>query len=144
MVEKQHILYTVDTIKNVVEALDGLKTRSHIFALTGSLGAGKTTLAQSLCRFWGVSEPVTSPTFAYMNIYKGVDDLVVYHFDLYRIESVDAFLYAGFDEYLSIPNSRVIIEWPEVIEPILKNSVCFVHLNYIDFESRIAEIIQNL
>ena len=59
------------------------------------------------------------PTFTYMNQYKGMDGWF-YHLDLYRMGSLQDFMQAGFGEYLEQPNSWVLIEWPEIIEPLLK------------------------
>ncbi|HLB93714.1 MAG TPA: tRNA (adenosine(37)-N6)-threonylcarbamoyltransferase complex ATPase subunit type 1 TsaE [Candidatus Babeliales bacterium] len=98
---------------------ESLESRSMI-ALTGQLGAGKTTLVQNLLRSWGVQEAITSPTFTYVNCYKLATGLIIYHFDLYRLTTLASFLELGFDEYLSQPNSLVIIEWPEIIAPILE------------------------
>jgi tRNA threonylcarbamoyladenosine biosynthesis protein TsaE len=64
------------------------------------------------------------------------DGKVLYHFDLYRISSVDEFVLSGFNEYIYQPNSWALIEWPEVIEPLLEHHVCEVSLKYLDEETR--------
>lgn len=90
-----------------------------IVAFVGPLGAGKTTLIKCLLARLGVQEEVTSPTFAYVNTYVGAGGMTIHHFDLYRLSSLDEFLQAGFDEYLTDPAAVTVIEWPEVIFPWL-------------------------
>ncbi len=92
----------------------------HIFAFTGSLGAGKTTLVRSLLQACGVTGVISSPTFTYVNIYTNNHGQKFYHFDLYRITTVQEFIDAGFDEYLNDQQAYVFIEWPEVIMPFFE------------------------
>lgn len=108
----------------------------RVWTLQGSLGAGKTTLVQAMMRCWGIQEPVVSPTYAYMTVYR-MPEGPLYHFDLYRLTSCDDFITAGFDEYLADPQARVIIEWPECIKPLLTSlTVCEIYLEYIDATTR--------
>lgn len=82
-----------------------------VVAISGELGAGKTTLVQAICRGYGVSEEVTSPTFALVHRYTGTRS-VVYHLDLYRLESPDELRNIGWDEVIA-EDALVLIEWPE-------------------------------
>ncbi|SCA63520.1 tRNA threonylcarbamoyladenosine biosynthesis protein TsaE [Chlamydiales bacterium SCGC AG-110-P3] len=84
----------------------------------GDLAAGKTTFITSLAQALTGDDAldVTSPTFVYLNIYEG--ERTVYHFDLYRLDSVEAFLGMGFDEYFSA-GGVTCVEWSERIESIL-------------------------
>ena len=68
------------------EALGRAVSPPLVVALAGDLGAGKTTLAQAMCRGYGVTEPVTSPTFALVHRYDAARS-PVYHLDLYRIRA---------------------------------------------------------
>ena len=79
-------------------------------ALSGDLGAGKTTFVKGLARSWGILQPVTSPTYNYFNIYQGTRQLI--HFDAYRINSDEAADGLFIDEFLQ-PPSCLVIEWPE-------------------------------
>ena len=83
-----------------------------VVALSGDLGAGKTTLAQAICRGYGVTEEVTSPTFALVHQYASPRS-PVYHVDLYRLEGEEALTNIGWDEIVFDPHALVIIEWPE-------------------------------
>ena len=82
-----------------------------VVALSGELGAGKTTLVQAICRGYGVQEPVTSPTFAIVHRYAGTRSEVL-HLDLYRLQGPRDLENIGWDELLLEP-ALVLVEWPE-------------------------------
>ena len=128
--ENGQIVFGKAEIPEVVHFLYTQLPECKIMAFSGPLGAGKTTLIRELLRKCGITEPITSPTFIYVNRYKNDKNQLFYHFDLYRIDRLEDFLQAGFDEYLEDPNSLCFIEWPEVIEPILKNNCCYITLDY--------------
>jgi tRNA threonylcarbamoyladenosine biosynthesis protein TsaE len=130
--ECKKIIYSLETIGNVVQVLYNLMPECSVFTFTGTLGAGKTTLVQHLLRHCGIKEVITSPTFTYVNIYTNEQGKTFYHFDLYRMHSLQDFLDAGFEEYLYQPNSWAFIEWPEIIMPLLTHRVCHVHITYYD------------
>jgi tRNA threonylcarbamoyladenosine biosynthesis protein TsaE len=124
--------YTRDDIPTIAGHLKELLKKHPVITFTGSLGTGKTTLVQELLRQGGIKERVTSPTFTYVNRYDNDQGDTFYHFDLYRINSLNDFRGAGFDEYLYMPKSYTLIEWPEHIMPLLKERVCHVYLDYHD------------
>jgi len=142
------IIYNINDLPAIVAELKELMQTHRIFAFTGSLGAGKTTLVRSLLQACGVTGVISSPTFTYVNIYTAVHPECsptgnvskggqkFYHFDLYRIINVQEFIDAGFDEYLNDPQAYIFIEWPEVIMPLLKNNVCFISLEYVSEDQR--------
>jgi tRNA threonylcarbamoyladenosine biosynthesis protein TsaE len=82
-----------------------------VISLTGDLGAGKTTLAQAICAGFGVTEPVTSPTYALVHRYEA-EKSPVYHVDLYRLDDESQLTNIGWDDLLS-ERAVVIVEWPE-------------------------------
>jgi tRNA threonylcarbamoyladenosine biosynthesis protein TsaE len=82
-----------------------------VVTISGELGAGKTTLARAICRGYGVTEDVTSPTFSLVHRYAAPRS-PVYHLDLYRLESPDELTNIGWDETLS-EDALILIEWPE-------------------------------
>jgi tRNA threonylcarbamoyladenosine biosynthesis protein TsaE len=127
---KKTILYGMHDIDQVVEVLYGLLQTYSVITFTGSLGAGKTTLVRSLLQRCGVKDLITSPTFTYVNVYENSQGQTFYHFDCYRIKTLDDFKVAGFDEYLYQPGSFAFIEWPEVVKPLLDHSVCHVAIDY--------------
>lgn len=129
-------VYSNTEIQKAAEYLYGLKGHCDIYAFKGSLGAGKTTLVQQLLRCYGVTSTITSPTFTYMQIYYATTGQTLYHFDLYRLQSINDFIQAGFDEYVHKQDSWSFIEWPEIIEPLLGKRVCHVSLEYYGLEQR--------
>ncbi|MDQ6888260.1 MAG: tRNA (adenosine(37)-N6)-threonylcarbamoyltransferase complex ATPase subunit type 1 TsaE [Gemmatimonadota bacterium] len=82
-----------------------------VVAISGELGAGKTTLVKAICHGCGVVEPVTSPTFALVHEYQG-RHFPIYHLDLYRLASPAELTNVGWDEIVS-SHALVLIEWPE-------------------------------
>lgn len=82
-----------------------------VVTISGELGAGKTTLARAICRGYGVTEDVTSPTFALVHRYAAPRS-PVYHLDLYRLESPADLTNIGWDETLA-EDALVLVEWPE-------------------------------
>ncbi len=83
-----------------------------LVTLMGDLGAGKTTLAQAICRGLGVTESVTSPTFALIHEYKAPAARVV-HCDLYRLQTDADVASLGLDDSLGDTTAIVLVEWPE-------------------------------
>ncbi len=90
----------------------------EIFAICGPLGSGKTHLIKGIAAGAGAGdrESVTSPTFVLVNQYAGRFDL--YHIDAYRLDSIADFEMLGFDDFC-YPESVVLIEWADKIEPAL-------------------------
>lgn len=135
--QNTQIVYGLDQISQIAEYIRSLMPSCSVITFSGPLGAGKTTIIRELLHQVGVQEPITSPTFTYMNVYTNKSGQKFYHFDLYRIDSLEAFCDAGFDEYLYQPNSWALIEWPEPIMSILTHDVCHVTIDYF-YEKRIA------
>ena len=109
----------------------------EVIALFGDLGAGKTAFTRGLCRGIGIYDGVSSPTFAIVNAYRG--RFPVYHFDMYRITSVDDLFAVGFYDYLD--TGVLVIEWSENIESELEDDVIRIRIIKTDNEEeRIFEI----
>ena len=87
-----------------------------IVCLIGDLGAGKTTMTQSLAEALEVDDYITSPTFTIVNQYEG--KMPLYHFDVYRIGCSEEMYDIGFEEYIN-GDGVCIIEWANIIEDIL-------------------------
>lgn len=82
-----------------------------VITIAGELGAGKTTLVQAICLGYGVTEEVTSPTFALAHEYAAPRS-PVHHLDLYRLERPELLDAIGWDELVSA-RALVLVEWPE-------------------------------
>ncbi len=94
--------------------------------LFGNLGSGKTTCIKGICAGLGVEEEVTSPTFTLINEYHG--RLPVFHFDFYRIGSVQELRELGLDEYF-YGDGVCLIEWPEIVSDMLPKYHFEIHLS---------------
>ncbi len=90
--------------------------KSNTFLFFGEMGVGKTTLIKSLVKALGSDDVVSSPTYSLVNEYEAKGKLI-FHFDFYRIKSIDEVYDIGFEDYLS-QDAYIIIEWPEMIEEL--------------------------
>ncbi len=133
---KQKLIYSLNELPFVVKKLKKFIKSCAILTLTGPLGVGKTTLIKELLKCIGVKDRITSPTFTYVNQYDNAKGQHLYHFDLYRIKSLQEFMGAGFQEYLYQPDSLVLIEWPELIQPLLTHDVCHIEISYHEDPSK--------
>lgn len=87
-----------------------------LVTFTGGLGAGKTAFCQGLAEGLGCTDPVSSPTFAIVNYYRGPQPMA--HFDLYRISTEQDLAAAGFYDYLD-QGAVVAAEWSENLADLL-------------------------
>lgn len=107
-----------------------------VFAFNGQMGAGKTTFIKALCEALGVSETVTSPTFAIVNEYRSDETgELIYHFDFYRIKKLDEAYDMGCEDYF-YSGAVCFIEWPELVEELLPGNTVWVDIRVNDDESR--------
>lgn len=105
-----------------------------IVRLDGDMGAGKTVFTKGVARGLGITEEVTSPTYAYMNDYDGR----LFHYDCYRIESVEQAENLGLADYFDM-GGICIIEWAQNIEPLLPKGVKRVCIRKISEDEREIE-----
>lgn len=104
-----------------------------VVMLSGDLGAGKTTLAQAICRGYGVSGDVTSPTFAIVHRYVAPRSAVV-HIDLFRIENAAELSGLAWDELLS-EEALILIEWPEHAAGLMPHDAVSINLYHVPGDS---------
>ncbi len=137
--EKYRVLKTEEDTKRLGEELARELGPGSVLALSGDLGAGKTTLTKAIAKGLGVSENLTSPTFTVVCEYDS-GRLPFYHFDVYRVHDEDELFEIGFDEYLH-RGGVCVIEWADLIEDMLPADAVRVRLSYGDGENeRICEI----
>jgi tRNA threonylcarbamoyladenosine biosynthesis protein TsaE len=108
---------TADQTRAVGEALAPLFVARDAVALTGELGAGKTTLVQGIARGLGVTDQVVSPTFTLVREYRGAT-LDLAHVDVYRLERVQDVMDLGLDE-LGDGEALLLVEWGDAVEALL-------------------------
>jgi tRNA threonylcarbamoyladenosine biosynthesis protein TsaE len=118
--------------KKLVEQFSG----QRIFAFYGKMGAGKTTFIQAICKVLGSADNVISPTFALINEYKTTELHSIFHFDFYRIESMEEAFDLGYEDYF-YSGEYCLIEWPEKIEPLLPENFVEVKIEAQENEHRI-------
>jgi tRNA threonylcarbamoyladenosine biosynthesis protein TsaE len=99
-----------------------------LFAFYGKMGSGKTTLIKSICKELGVEDAVNSPTFAIVNEYGARNGETIYHFDFYRIKSLEEVYNMGYEEYL-YGDAYCFMEWPELVEELLPEDCIRVDIN---------------
>lgn len=106
-----------------------LMSDNTVFAFHGEMGAGKTTFIRALCEVLGVDpEEANSPSFSIINEYRSDTTAeLIYHFDLYRLESVEEALEIGVEDYFD-SGALCLLEWPERIEPLLPDDTVVVNI----------------
>ncbi len=105
-------------IKEVAAKFLEYAGKETLFALYGPMGVGKTTFVKAVAACLGVTDDVSSPTFAIINEYQTEKGESLYHFDFYRVNNISEALDFGYEEYFYSGN-RCFIEWPEKIEELL-------------------------
>lgn len=110
------IEYSLKELDNVAnQILKSAKSKTILFH--GDMGTGKTTLIKALIQALGSEDDVSSPTYSLVNEYALSQD-IIYHFDLYRLKSVEEAFDFGIEDYLQT-TGWLFIEWPEIIENYL-------------------------
>ncbi len=132
---------SLDTIELVAKRfMDHICGRGNIIAFYGQMGAGKTTFIKSLCKVIGVVDLVGSPTFNIVNEYATKNGDTIYHFDFYRIESLEEAFDIGVEEYFYSDN-LCLIEWPQNVEQILPLEIIKVQISVLEDECEGRELV---
>ena len=131
------ILYDLNQVEDVaIQLIKNVKTKTLLFY--GNMGVGKTTLIKALVKVLGSNDEVSSPTFSIVNEYElGAEKM--YHFDLYRIKDIEETYNFGIEDYLD-SDSWKLIEWPELITPILNKNFDEIHLKLGKKNTRIVKL----
>lgn len=121
----------ISDLDRIAGELISLFPTKRIFALSGSMGAGKTTFIQALCKQLQVVDVVNSPTFSIVNEYLIVNGESVFHFDLYRLQKAEELLDIGYEDYF-YSGSYCFIEWPELAADLIPDECVNIHINVDD------------
>lgn len=100
-------------MKKEIEKFCPKLSPNDFVALYGSLGAGKTFTVQTICRFFNVTERVTSPSFNFVNFYEG--DIGIYHVDLYRLKNYGELSFLAWDDIIG-SDALKLVEWADRLE----------------------------
>jgi tRNA threonylcarbamoyladenosine biosynthesis protein TsaE len=122
---------SIEEIPGAAEEILTYSGERRIIAFFGEMGVGKTTLIHSIVRELGVQESASSPTFSLVNEYLSESGDPVYHFDFYRIESIEEVYDMGYEEYF-FSGHYCLIEWSEKIVELLPNDTVRVDMNRTD------------
>ena len=125
---------STEQTRRVGMRLGALLQPGDVVGLVGDLGAGKTTFVQGIAAGWGSVDPVSSPTFVLVNVYRRHDGQRLYHFDAYRLlglaEAID----------LDIENMMVegplVIEWADRIDEALPKDRFWINLEWLSDTQR--------
>ncbi len=117
------------------------KEKGLCIALTGDLGSGKTAFVKGFLKSAGINPTdVISPTFVIMQDYKLKNGVVVYHFDLYRLNFPDDLESFGYNDYIGRKGSISLIEWADKFKEAIPKDAIWVNISYIDSKKRQIEL----
>ena len=126
--------YALSELKPIAQQIIA-QWKHPILLLEAPMGAGKTTLIKALCSELGVLQAVSSPTFSLVNSYQDSEGKTLYHFDLYRLNSLEEAMDIGIEEYLD-SGARCMIEWPERIRPLLSDAFHQIQIEPLGADTR--------
>ena len=138
---KEEIIYGLDEIVGLAQKAIEYINKYKLALFLGEVGSGKTTLIRQICGIMGVQDEVSSPTFSLVNEYMSSRG-VVYHMDLYRLNTEREAFEAGVMEYID-SGEICLIELPELIASWLSAYPCVVFSLSHEENKRKIEITTN-
>ena len=123
----EKISKSVNDTENIAIEFAKSLTKGDVVVFEGDLGAGKTAFVKGLCKYFGIEDGVTSPTYAYLNVYNDY----IYHYDCYRLSCGEDAEALGLTDYFNGDNI-CLIEWAENISDALPNEYKTVRIEKID------------
>ncbi|MDE5861356.1 MAG: tRNA (adenosine(37)-N6)-threonylcarbamoyltransferase complex ATPase subunit type 1 TsaE [Ruminococcus sp.] len=128
------ITHTPEETIKVAEKIGKKLQAGDMIIYKGGLGAGKTTFTRGIATGLGLGDCVSSPTFALVNEYQG-ENITLYHFDMYRIQTEDGLESTGFFDY-PFEENIAVIEWSENIIDFLPENTINITINVINDTDR--------
>jgi tRNA threonylcarbamoyladenosine biosynthesis protein TsaE len=117
----------LDELESIAEDMLQALRPHKIFAFSGEMGAGKTSLILAMCKVLGCTDSGQSPTFSLVNEYLTQNEGKVFHFDFYRIANIGEAWDMGAEEYF-YSGSICFIEWPEKVSSLLPEETVYLHI----------------
>ena len=131
--------FSIDNIHDAAKTFINNMGTGKVFAFYGKMGAGKTTFIKAVCEELGVTDVITSPTFAIVNEYRSdTTGELIYHFYFYRIKKIEEVYDMGYEDYF-YSGALCFLEWPELIEELLPSDAVKVTISETDNGDRMIE-----
>ena len=131
--------FSIDNIHDAAKTFINNMGTGKVFAFYGNMGAGKTTFIKAVCEELGMTDVITSPTFAIVNEYRSdATGELIYHFDFYRIKKLEEVYDMGYEDYF-YSGALCFLEWPELIEELLPSDAVKVTISETDNGDRMIE-----
>ncbi|HZD57668.1 MAG TPA: tRNA (adenosine(37)-N6)-threonylcarbamoyltransferase complex ATPase subunit type 1 TsaE [Anaerolineales bacterium] len=130
----EFISRSAEQTRRVGMRLGALVDGGDVVCLVGDLGSGKTTFVQGLAAGWGSLDPVTSPTFVLVNLYRRPEGARLYHLDAYRLSGASEAVDLDLDAMLE--SGLLVIEWAERIQRALPREHLWISLRWINPQQR--------
>ncbi len=124
------IQFSLEEINTVAKKILATPSLKKVITFHAQMGAGKTTFIKELVKELGVDDNSSSPTFSLVNEYRTRNGEVVYHFDLYRLNSEEEGYDMGLDEYF-YSEEWCFIEWPEKTPNLIPIDHAHISINVL-------------
>ena len=134
---KYHIKNLPQVAATIIE-----NSKSKIITFQGEMGAGKTTLIKELVKILGIDDVTSSPTFSLVNQYQSDHNVLVFHFDFYRINTETEAMDMGIEEYFD-SGAWCFIEWPDKVKNLLPLNIDEIIIKVISDQERTIEILNH-
>jgi tRNA threonylcarbamoyladenosine biosynthesis protein TsaE len=134
---KYHIKDLPQVAKTIIE-----NSKSKIITFHGEMGAGKTTLIKEVVKYLGIEDVTSSPTFSLVNQYQTNTNVLVFHFDFYRINNETEAMDMGIEEYFD-SGAWCFIEWPNKVKNLLPLKIDEIIIEVINNQERTIEILNH-
>ncbi len=118
------------------------KSSATVVALSGDLGAGKTTITQAIAQELGIKENIISPTFVIMKFYSLEEKTwkKFIHIDAYRLNKKEELEKLGWTEIVSNPENLIFVEWPERVGDLIPKDAIRINLEHKEEKTRKIDI----
>lgn len=142
--QTQVVLNSKDDTEKLAREITGQIKGGDILALSGVVGAGKTTFVKAFAVALGIEKTVVSPTYTLLQPYalpkptNGITQLI--HIDAYRLENENELSAIGFEDFANDPHAIIVIEWAENVEKLLENRPVIWMSFEIENDTRICTI----
>jgi len=127
--------YIESELQEIARKLISNFSELKVWCFYAEMGAGKTTLIKNICEELQVVDEMSSPTFSIVNEYESQKMETIYHFDFYRLNDLEEAVNIGIEDYLFSGN-LCLLEWPEIIEPLLPDEYLKININLVGDNAR--------